>query len=188
MAMSSTDTPLSDHRIGIFIAEEGTEEVEFVEPAAAVREAEATVDVIGPSSGSAETVNNDLEEGDSYKVELTFDEADPEEYDGLIVPGGTVGADTLRMESAAVDLLEEHLARGKPAGVICHGPWLLVEAGVVEGRTLTSYPSLETDIENAGGEWVNEEVVVDEGLITSRNPDDLDAFCASLLEEFAPSR
>lgn len=103
----------------------------------------------------------------------------------MIVPGGTVGADTLRTDDDAVDLLREHLAADKPVAVICHGPWVLVEADVVDGRTLISYQSLETDIRNAGGEWVDEAVVVDDGVITSRNPDDLEAFCETLLEEFA---
>lgn len=180
--MSDT-TDLDGTRVGIFLAPEGSEEVEFTEPRDAVTDAGATVDVLGSETGEVETVNNDLEPGGSYEVDRTFEDAD--EYDALIVPGGTVGADTLRTDDDAVDLLRDHLAADKPVAVICHGPWVLVEADVVDGRTLTSYHSLETDIRNAGGEWVDEEVVVNDGVITSRNPDDLEAFCETLLEEFA---
>jgi protease I len=109
----------------------------------------------------------------------------PDDYDGLILPGGTVNADRLRMDENVISFLQKFFAEGKPVGVICHGPWSLVEADLVRGRTLTSYPSLRTDIRNAGGEVVDEEVVVDEGLVSSRNPDDLPAFCAKIVEEFA---
>ena len=170
--------------VAIFLAQEGTEEVEFVEPKAVVTDAGATVDVVGSETGEGQTVNNDLEESDSYEIEKTFDDVSADDYDAMIVPGGTVGADTLRTRDAGVDLLREHVEAGKPAAVICHGPWTLVEADVVDGRTLTSYPSLQTDVRNAGGEWVDEEVAVDGGLVTSRNPDDLEAFCETLLEEF----
>ncbi|MFC4436414.1 MULTISPECIES: DJ-1/PfpI/YhbO family deglycase/protease [Natrialbaceae] len=184
--MSETDQqPLEGTTVGILLAQEGTEEVEFTEPKEVVTDAGATVDVLGSDTGAGETVNNDLEPSDSYEIERTFDEVSADEYDALIVPGGTVGADTLRANEAAIDLIRTHLSDGKPIGVICHGPWVLVEADVVDGRALTSYHSLETDIRNAGGEWVDEEVVVDDGLITSRNPDDLEAFCETLVEEFA---
>ncbi|WP_460921050.1 type 1 glutamine amidotransferase domain-containing protein [Salinarchaeum chitinilyticum] len=139
-------------------------------------------------TGEVQTVNNDLDPGDTFEVEKTFSEVSPEDYDALVVPGGSVGADQLRADGDAVDLVREFIEAGKPAGVICHGPWMLVEADVVEGRTLTSFPSLQTDIRNAGGEWVNEEVVVDEGLVTSRKPDDLDAFCDKIIEEFEEGR
>lgn len=170
--------------VGVFLAPEGSEEAEFTDPRDAVTDAGGTIDVLGSEPGEAETVNNDLEPGGSYEIDRTFEDAE-NEYDALIVPGGTVGADTLRTDDDAVDLLREHLSADKPVAVICHGPWLLVEADVVDGRTLTSYHSLETDVRNAGGEWIDEEVVVDNGVITSRNPDDLDAFCETLLEEFS---
>ena len=118
-------------------------------------------------------------------VDKAFWQVSPDEYDALVVPGGTVGADTLRTDEDAVGFIRDHVTAGNPLGVICHGPWTLIEADVIEGRTLTSDPSLQTDIRNAGGEWVDEEVVVDQGLITSRNPDDLPAFCEALIEEFA---
>ncbi|RKD97152.1 type 1 glutamine amidotransferase domain-containing protein [Halopiger aswanensis] len=183
--MSDSQHSLEDTTVAIFIAPEGTEEIEFTEPKDAVSEAGATVDVLGSETGEAQTVNDDLEESEMYEVEKTFDEVSADDYDAVIVPGGTVGADTLRANEDAVELLRSHVTAGKPAGVICHGPWLLVEADVVDGRTLTSYPSLQTDIRNAGGEWVDEEAVVDDGLVTSRNPDDLEAFCESILEAFA---
>ncbi|MFD1562333.1 type 1 glutamine amidotransferase domain-containing protein [Haloarchaeobius amylolyticus] len=183
--MSESDSqPLADTVVGIFLAPAGSEEVEFTQPKAAVADAGATVDVLGSETGEARTVNNDLEESDAYEVEKTFDEVSADDYDALIVPGGTVGADTLRTDEDGVELLRQHVADGKPAGVICHGPWTLIEADVVDGRTLTSYHSLQTDVRNAGGEWVDEEVVVDDGLVTSRNPDDLEAFCETIVDEF----
>jgi protease I len=129
-------------------------------------------------------VNNDLDPGEPYEVDKRFSEVSADDHDALVIPGGTVGADTLRTDEDAVGLIQEHVAAGKPLGVICHGPWTLVEAAVVEGRTLTSYPSLQTDIGNAGGDWVDEAVVVDHGLVTSRNPDDLPAFCDAIVDEF----
>ncbi|APX96210.1 type 1 glutamine amidotransferase domain-containing protein [Natronorubrum daqingense] len=181
---NSTNHDLEGVDVAIFLAQEGTEEVEFTEPKQAVEDAGATVDVVGHETGEGQTVTNDLEESDAYEIETTFEDVSAEDYDGVIVPGGTVGADTLRTREAGVDLLRAHVEDGKPTAVICHGPWTLVEAGVVDGRTLTSYHSLQTDVRNAGGEWVDEEVVTDDGLITSRNPDDLDAFCETILEQF----
>ncbi|WP_084569157.1 type 1 glutamine amidotransferase domain-containing protein [Halostagnicola larsenii] len=183
--MMSDAQQLEGVTVGVLIAENGTEEIEFTESKQAVSDAGATVRVLGTESGEARTVNNDLEWSDSYEVDAVVSEVSASDYDALIVPGGTVGADTLRLDSDVVELLREHDAAGKPLGVICHGPWTLVEADVVDGRTLTSYPSLQTDIENAGGEWVDEEVVTDDGLVTSRNPDDLPAFCDAIVETFA---
>ncbi|MFC7232378.1 type 1 glutamine amidotransferase domain-containing protein [Saliphagus sp. GCM10025308] len=183
--MSETENRLEDVTVGIFLAPAGTEEVEFIESKQAVADAGAAVEVLGVDREAGQTVNDDLEGSESYEVDRSFDDVSAEEFDGLIVPGGTVGADKLRADEDAVALLREHIEAGNPAGAICHGPWTLVEADVVEGRTLTSYPSLRTDVENAGGEWVDEEVVVDDGLVTSRNPDDLEAFCAAIVEEFA---
>ncbi len=183
--MSEADSPLEGATVAIFVAPAGTEEIEFTEPKRAVSDAGATVEVVGIEPGEAQAVNDDLQESDTYEVETTFSEASADDYDAVVVPGGTVGADKLRADEDAVALLREHVTAGKPVGSICHGPWTLVEAGVVDGRTLTSYPSLETDVRNAGGEWIDEEVVVDGGVITSRGPDDLDAFCETLVDEFA---
>jgi protease I len=174
---------LEGKTVGIVLAQRGSEEAEFTEPKAAVEDAGASVDVIGTETGEAQTVNADLDPGDSYEIGKTFEEVSVEDYDGLVVPGGTVGADTLRGQDEPVQFIHDFFATEKPLCVICHGPWTLVEADVVDGRQLTSYHSLETDIRNAGGEWVDEEVVVDEGLVTSRNPDDLDAFCDKVVEE-----
>ncbi|RBI59692.1 protease [halophilic archaeon] len=176
--------PLNDTKIAIFIAPRGTEQVEFTEPKQAVEDAGANVDVLGAETGGVQAVNNDLDPGDTFKVEKTFSEVSADDYDALIVPGGCVGADQLRADDDAVELVSEVFDANKPAGVICHGPWTLVEADVVKGQTLTSYPSLQTDIRNAGGDWVDEEVVSDQGLVTSRKPDDLPAFCEKIVQEF----
>ena len=171
--------------VAILIAPVGTEQVEFTEPKKAVEEAGATVDVIGIETGEAQTMNSDVNPGETFTVDKAFSDVSPENYDALIVPGGTVGADKLRGSEEAVSFVRSFFEAGKPVGVICHGPWTLVEADVVKGRTLTSYPTVRTDIRNAGGTWVDEEVVTDEGLVSSRNPDDLPAFCAKIVEEFA---
>ena len=179
---------LQGKKIAILLAPVGTEQVEFEQPKQAVEDAGATVDVVGLQTGDAQTMNSDVNPGETFTVEKTFSEVSADEYDGLIVPGGTVGADNLRADEEAVNFVHSFFEQAKPVGAICHGPWKLVEADVVKGRTLTSYPSLQTDIRNAGGNWVDEEVVVDQGLVTSRNPDDLPAFCAKIVEEFAEGK
>jgi protease I len=179
---------LQGKKIAILLAPVGSEQVEFEEAKKAVEEAGATVDVVGLQTGDAQTMNSDVNPGDTFTVEKTFSEVSADEYDGLIVPGGTVGADKLRGSDEAVSFVHSFFDQAKPVGVICHGPWMLVEADVVKGRTLTSYPTLKTDIRNAGGNWVDEEVVVDQGLVTSRNPDDVAAFCAKVVEEFAEGK
>src|SRR5215217_1539500 len=176
---------LQGRKVAILIAPVGTEQVEFTEPKKAVEEAGATVDVVGIETGEAQTMNSDVNPGETFTVEMTFSDVATEDYDALIVPGGTVGADNLRGSEEAVSFVHSFFEAGKPVGVICHGPWTLVEADVLKGRTITSWPSLETDIRNAGGNWVDEEVHVDSGLVSSRNPDDLDAFCPKIVEEFA---
>jgi protease I len=179
---------LQGRRVAILLAPVGTEQAEFTEPKKAVEDAGAQVDVVGLQTGEAQTMNSDVNPGETFTVEKTFSEVSPGDYDALIVPGGTVGADTLRGNEEAVAFVRGFFEQEKPVGVICHGPWTLVEADVVRGRTLTSYPSLQTDIRNAGGEWVDEEVVTDQGLVTSRNPDDLPAFCSKLVEEIAEGK
>lgn len=179
------DRSLNGRTFALLIAPRGTEQVEFTRPRQAVEDAGGTVHVVGAERGSVEAVHNDLEPGDTFSVDKAFADVSADDYDGLIIPGGTVGADTLRANAAAVAFVRGFFEQGKPVAAICHGPWLLAEADVLRGRTVTSYPSLQTDLRNAGATWVDEEVVVDEGLVTSRNPDDLPAFCSKVVEEFA---
>ncbi|MCW1430867.1 type 1 glutamine amidotransferase domain-containing protein [Novosphingobium sp. JCM 18896] len=179
---------LEGKSIAILVAPRGTEEPEFVEPKCAAEQAGAEVTVISLKSGKAKTNNKDLDPGGEYPIDTTFAEVSANAFDGLIIPGGCVGADKLRADKDAVAFVKAFFDQEKPVAAICHAPWLLVEANVVAGRRLTSFSSIRTDIENAGGSWVDEEVIVDEALITSRTPDDLPAFCAKLVEGFAKGR
>jgi deglycase len=175
---------LKGKRIAFLMANEGVEQVELVEPRKAVEEAGAEVDLIAPESGEIQAFDH-LDKADTFEVDRTVSEVSVDDYDGLAMPGGVANPDQLRMDNDAVRLVREFFAAGKPVGAICHAPWMLVEADVVDGRELTSFPSVQTDIRNAGGNWVDEEVVVDSGLVTSRKPDDIPAFNAKLVEEFA---
>ena len=179
---------LQGRRVAILIAQRGTEQVEFEEPKKAVEEAGASVDVVSDQTREVQAVNNDLQPGDTFTVEKALSEVSAEDYDALIVPGGAVGADELRGSEEAVEFVRGFFEQAKPVGVICHGPWTLVEAEVVRGRTLTSFPTLQTDIMNAGGEWIDQKVVTDQGLVTSRGPDEVAAFCAKIVEEFAEGK
>jgi len=173
-------------RIAI-LATDGVEQVELTEPRKALEAAGADVDLISIHDGEIQGMNH-MEKGDRFKVDGLVADADVSDYDGLVLPGGVVNPDRLRTDPDAVRFVREFFASEKPVAAICHGPWMLVEADVVRGRRLTSWPSLKTDIRNAGGEWVDAEVVVDQGLVTSRKPDDLPAFCAKVVEEFAEGR
>lgn len=163
-----------------FLATDGVEQVELTRPWEAVREAGGEAELLSPGGGEIQGFNH-LDKGDAFRVDKRVVEADAGDYDALVLPGGVANPDTLRTDKDAVHFAGEFFRLGKPVAAICHGPWLLVEAGAVKGRKLTSWPSLQTDIRNAGGEWVDEKVAVDEGLITSRKPSDLDAFCDALL-------
>lgn len=175
---------LQGKRVAFLVANEGIEQVELVEPRKAVESAGADTDLIAPEAGTVQAFDH-LDKADRFDVDVTVAEAEAEHYDGLVLPGGVANPDNLRTDADAVALIRAFFEAGKPVGAICHAPWTLIEAEVVEGRRLTSFPSLQTDIRNAGGEWVDEEVVTDSGLVTSRNPDDLPAFNAKIVEEFA---
>jgi len=170
-----------------FLAAEGVEQVELTEPWKAVADAGATPELVSVESGELQAFNH-LDKGDTFDVDKTVAEASAGDYDGLVLPGGVANPDFLRTDEDAVAFVRAFFEQAKPVGVICHGPWTLIEADVVRGRTLTSWPSLQTDLRNAGATWVDEEVHVDEGLTSSRKPDDLPAFCAKIVEEFAEGK
>ena len=171
-------------RVAVLVANEGIEQVELTEPWKALTEAGAQPELIAPEPGRAQAVNH-LDKADTFPVDRTVADADPADYIALVLPGGVANPDALRMDADAVAFARAFADAGKPIAAICHGPWMLVEADIVRGRTLTSWPSLRTDIRNAGGTWVDEPVHNEHGLVTSRKPDDLPAFCAKMIEEFA---
>jgi len=170
-----------------FLATDMVEQVELTEPWKAVKDAGGTPELVSLKEGEIQGFNH-YDKADTFKVDRTVEEARAEDYDALVIPGGVGNPDTMRTDENAVQLVRDFFEQGKPVGVICHGPWMLVEAGVVRGRKVTSWPSLQTDIRNAGGDWVDQEVVVDAGLVTSRKPDDLPAFNEKIVEEFCEGR
>lgn len=178
---------LEGKRIAFMMANEGVEQVELTEPWKAVEQAGGRPELIAPKSGRVQAFNH-LDKADTFDVDRTTGEVRVEEYDGLMLPGGVANPDQLRMNDKAVAFARGFFDAHKPVAVICHGPWTIVEADVVRGRTLTSWPSLKTDIRNAGGEWVDEEVCRDGNLVTSRKPDDLPAFCRAMVELFSQAK
>jgi protease I len=177
---------LEGKRIAIIAADQ-VEEVELVEPRRALEDAGAQTELISMEAGEIQGVNH-FENASKHHVDRVVADADPADYDALMIPGGVGNADLIRGDADMVEFTRAFFAQGKPVAVICHGPWMLVETDVVRGRTVTSWPSLQTDIRNAGGEWVDREVVVDQGLVTSRKPDDIPAFNAKMIEEFAEGK
>jgi len=178
------DAPLEGRRIAVLVAGEGIEQVELTEPWQAVQDAGGQPVLVSPEAGSVQAFNH-LDRADTFDVDQTLADADPEAFAGLVRPGGVANPDALRMDEDAVEFVKAFFEADKPVAAICHAPWVLAEAGVVKGKRLTSWPSLQTDLRNAGADWVDEEVVVDGNLVTSRKPDDLPAFTAELTELFA---
>jgi protease I len=175
---------LTGKTVAFLVAPEGIEQVELTSPWEAVVDAGGTPRLVSTEAGEVQAYNH-LDKADTFRVDQVVGSADPSSYDALVLPGGVANPDALRTDAKAVDFARTFVASGKPVAAICHAPWTLVEAGVLKGKRLTSWPSLQTDIRNAGGEWVDEEVVVDGNLITSRKPDDLKAFNQALLDALA---
>ena len=178
-----TDRTVQGKRVAI-LATDGVEQSELQEPRKALDQSGAKTTLISPKDGAIKAWQHD-HWGDQIQVDLALDGARADDFDALLLPGGVMNPDRLRMDERAVRFVRSFFEAGKPVAAICHGPWLLVEAGVVQGKTMTSWPSLKTDIRNAGGDWVDREVVTDEGLVTSRKPDDIPAFNRKMIEEFA---
>jgi protease I len=172
---------INDRRVAV-LATHGYERSELEEPVAALRENGADVDIVSPDDGAIRGWSDGNWSG-RQEVDRTLDETSAEHYDALVLPGGVLNPDALRTDAGAVRFVQDFFDQGKPVAAICHGPWLIAEAGAAEGREMTSWPSIRTDLENAGAHWIDDEVVVDQGLVTSRSPADLDAFCDKLIEE-----
>jgi protease I len=181
------DTRLQGRKVAI-LATDGFEQDELTKPLEALRQAGATAEVISPKTGEIQGMKHH-EKGETVRVDRALAQASADDYDALVLPGGVANPDALRLEPKAIEFIRGFVRTDKPIAAICHGPWTLIDAGgVVEGRRMTSWPSLKVDLKNAGAEWVDQEVVVDRGLVTSRKPDDLPAFCAKMIEEFAEGR
>lgn len=177
---------LNGVKVAILVAD-GFEQVELTDPKSALEEAGAQTEIVSPAEGEVEGWHH-FDAGDKFPVDVPLDEADAANYNALLLPGGVANPDQLRMNPKAVAFVKAFFDAGKPVAAICHGPWTLIEAGAVKGRTLTSWPSLQTDLKNAGAKWVNEKVVTDNGLVTSRKPQDIPAFNQKMIEEFAEGR
>jgi protease I len=180
-------TPSLNGKTIAVLATDGFEQVELTEPVAALKAAGARVEIISPKSGEIQGFNHH-DKGDKTPVDKTLEQASADDYAGLVLPGGVINPDALRLEETAIAFIRGFADKAKPIAAICHGPWTLINAEAVSGRRMTSWPSLEADLRNAGADWVDEEVVVDQGLVTSRKPEDLPAFCAKMIEEFAEGR
>ena len=178
--------PLNGKKVAILV-ENGFEEVELTSPKEALEQAGATTHIISPQRDKVKSWQH-TDWGDEFKVDVPIERANPNDYDALVLPGGVMNPDKLRMNQRAVQFVRAFFEQQKPVASICHGPWTLVEADVVRGRKVTSYPSLQTDLKNAGAEWLDQEVVVDQGLVTSRNPNDLPAFNRKMIEEIAEGK
>jgi protease I len=174
---------LSGKRVAI-LATDGFEQSELTEPMKALQEAGAKAEIVSPKSGQIQGWKH-FDKADFFKVDRTVDQASPDDYDALMLPGGVANPDQLRLNEKAIRFIKAFVDAKKPIAAICHGPWTLIDAGAVRGRKMTSWPSLKTDLRNAGAEWVDQEVVTDQGLVTSRKPDDLPAFNRKMIEEFA---
>ncbi|NJO74803.1 MAG: type 1 glutamine amidotransferase [Leptolyngbyaceae cyanobacterium RM1_406_9] len=179
-------TQLNQKKVAILVTD-GFEQVEMTKPKQALEQAGAKIHIISPKSDTVQGWNH-FDKGDNFPVDLRLDSANPGDYDALLLPGGVANPDQLRTDEKAIKFIKSFFEAGKPVAAICHGPWTLIEADVVKGRTVTSWPSLKTDLKNAGANWVDQEVVVDQGLVTSRNPNDISAFVDKMLEEFAEGR
>ena len=177
---------LQGRRVAV-LATDGFEQVELEKPVEALKNAGAQVEVVAPHGGEIQGFNHH-DKGRTVPVDRELGEANPDQYDAIVLPGGVINPDQLRLEPKAIAFVRSFAQAHKPIAAICHGPWTLINAEAVQGKTMTSWPSLETDLRNAGAEWVDQEVVVDDGLVTSRKPDDLPAFCAKMIEEFAEGR
>ncbi|HZR16750.1 MAG TPA: type 1 glutamine amidotransferase domain-containing protein [Verrucomicrobiae bacterium] len=177
------DTKLDGKKVAILVAD-GFEEVELTSPQEALEDAGAETEIVSPAEKKVKAWA-ETDWGGKYKVDVPLEEANAADYDALVLPGGVLNPDHLRLQPKAIEFIKEFFEAGKPIAAICHGPWTLIDAGVVKGRRMTSYPSIKTDLKNAGAEWVDEEVVVDNGLVTSRKPADLPAFNRKVIEEFA---
>jgi len=181
-----SDPSLAGRKIAV-LATHGFEQSELEKPVEALRAAGASVEIVSPKTGEIQGWEHH-DKGRAVAVDRDLAGADPETYDALMLPGGVINPDALRIEPKAIDFIRHFVTRKKPIAAICHGPWTLINAGGVDGRQMTSWPSLEIDLRNAGAFWVDREVVVDQGLVTARKPDDLPVFCAAMIEEFAKGR